>query len=618
MTKCCIKDFCAILLAFSTAVQVLAAEPHHVDPRQYRLDKIKQLSASTEALHHGTLAQKRPGVELEAGDPMRTWEPAMEQNAIDGFTFKKMAEDGVPVNALCDDGTFIRRVALLLTGRLPDPEQTRAFHQNKSPDKRASFIDEVLASEAFNTHWSFWFQEYFQSTGRLLRGGQPLYNQFFNDAVVQGKQLDQMARELLTGFGLTDQVGEANFYLRANEMARLAQDFWDNAAIHTASKFLGVPMECISCHDGAYHLEEVNLYLAEKKREDLWAMAAFFSGITRRPGTRDENIILSFNIRERPSEGYLAESDSGDRPVRDGGLVPPKYLFSGAIPPADKAFSQSIADLVVADRQFARNWANRLWGHLFGLAMVEPMDGFDLYRIDPDFDLPEGWQYQALDLDLLEHMTDKMAELQFDLRAYLRYVLNSATFQMSSEYKPGNWQEAYAPYYTRYLARHMTAEMVYDSVVSATGVVVPIVLASNRDDQLTTIGYAHELPDMNQPRGRRQSEILTFLQGFGQGNRYDLQRTNDGNVGQALLLMNSPVIHQRLLAPSSRLIGYIQAGMEPEQIARELYLDIFAREPDAGEVQTLFAEVATFENNMELVSSIQWLLLNKADFTFIY
>ena len=34
----------------------------------------------------------------------------------------------------------------------------------------------------------------------------------------------------------------------------------------TARVFLGVNTSCISCHDGAAHLEKVNVYLAGKKR----------------------------------------------------------------------------------------------------------------------------------------------------------------------------------------------------------------------------------------------------------------------------------------------------------------------------------------------------------------
>ena len=573
---------------------------------EYRQNKIIAMSKDTQQLSYGK----------DAGD----WTPAGVINGIDALTFAKMTADGVPINGTCDDATFIRRVSLILTGRLPDPERTRTFLADTASNKRATYIDEVLAGEAFNTHWAFWFQEYFQSTGSVLRSGLTWYNDWLAEAVASSMPLDTMAEEMMLATGLTDEQGAPNFYARSAEMARLPQDVWDNFAINASTKFLGVPLTCISCHDGAYHLEDINLYLAERKREDLWAMASYFTEIDRRPGTRSDNLILSLNVIRVNSEGYMAESDSGDRPVRDGGLITPKYMFDGSTPTAGASFVQTIADKITNDRQFARNFANRFWGHAFGLAMVEPMDSFDLYRIDPEYPLPEGWEQQALDLDLLEHMTDKMIEFKFDMRDYLRYVLNSATFQMSSEYLPGNWQDTYAPYYTRYLAHRMSAESVFDSIVVATGVIDPI-RQTRRNGETTDVyeaDYAHQLIDIDQPRGRNQSDVGTFLQAFGRGNRFDIPRTSDGGITQALLMMNSTVLTSRMSSPSRRLNTYLDGNYTTDQIIRELYLDVLCREPSESESNALKDELASYETLELQAVTAQWLLINKVEFNFIY
>ena len=595
-------------LAILFALLAIPLFSHEGMVRKDRSDRIRIINQQVT-----TLSQSRSVPEAEA------YEPATVLNHIDELTFKKMNQDGVPVNGLCDDSTFIRRLSLLLTGRLPDPAETRAFLASTDPEKRADLIDQTLESEAFNTFWSFWFQEYFESATRILRAGQRPYNEYLADAVASGKKLDVMALEMLTASGLTDEVAPANFYARANGMSRLQQDFWDNTAIAASSKFLGVPLDCISCHDGAYHLEEINLYLADRKREDVWGMAAFFSEVNIRPGRREGNLVLSANIAQNRNPGYVAETDSGDRPVRAGGLIPPKNMFTGAGVEQGKGMRQSIAEQMIADRQFARNFANRFWGHLFGLAMVEPMDGFDLYRIDPERELPEGWEKQALDLDLLEHMTDQLIGFNYDLRDYLRYVLNSATFQMSSEFLPGSWQASYAPYYSRYLARHMTAEMVYDSVVVATGVEVPLRqnYFGERGTQYFT-NYAHGLIDNSQPRVGAQREINIFLQSFGRGNRFDLPRSNQGSISQALLMMNSPVINEPLTNRQGRVSTYLSQNLSEADIIRELYLDIYCREPTTQETDQLVEELAKFESTTEKATTVMWLLLNRVEFTFIY
>lgn len=589
-----------------TTTALLAHEGYRVQKDGDRAGRVRLLNQNLE-----TLNLRRSGT--------TDWTPAAIQNGIDTITFAKMQADGVPINALCDDGTFLRRVSLVLTGRLPDPADTRAFLASGAADKRDAYIEQVLNSSAFRTRWAFWFQEYFASTPFLLRGGHSLYNGFFANAVANNTHLDDMSRALLTQLGLTDQVPEANYYAAAGANTRLPQDFWDNAMIFTSSKLLGVPLECIGCHDGANHLENINLYLSAKERKELWEMSAWLTVIRRGPGTRDSNnLVTSLNISKQASNGYSAVTDAGDRPIRDGGLITPRYIFDGSVPAAGSDWLAEISNRLTADRQFARNWANRLWGHAFGLAMVEPMDGFDLARLDPNATLPEGWELQVFDPALLEFMTDKLIQQDFDLVAYLRYMLQSATFQMSSEFLPGNWQESYSPYYTRYLAHRMTSEEVYDSVVVSTGVITSIPQVYVGGIVAPRANYAHELIDNQQPRRAGTESIRTFLDAFGRGNRYDQPRTNQGGIGQALLLMNSPVTNPANLLTVGRVRTYLNQGLSDSDLITELYLDFYARQPTQNERDTMLAQLAQFTTRQERAQTAVWLLLNQVAFTYIY
>src|ERR1051325_12169293 len=53
-------------------------------------------------------------------------------------------------------------------------------------------------------------------------------------------------------------------------------DFADEQTSEIARVFLGLTIECFSCHNGAGHADTVNLFLASKKRADFWQQAAFF------------------------------------------------------------------------------------------------------------------------------------------------------------------------------------------------------------------------------------------------------------------------------------------------------------------------------------------------------
>lgn len=542
------------------------------------------------------------------------------RNAIDTVTFAKMQADGVPINTLCDDSTFLRRTSLVLTGRLPDPARTRAFLNDGNPNKRAEYVDELLQSEAFNIHWAFYFQEFFESAGQVLFGAVGPYNSYFADAVANGKTLDQMAREMIAATGNNLETGQLNFLLRSANRARVPQDIQDNIAIGATTKFLGVPAECISCHDGAYHLETVNLYLADRKREDLWKMAAFFSATRFRGNVDPERMMIeSFDISNIRAEGYNADTEEGDRPARNGGVVAPQFLLTGATPSGNGDWRSQFAEMIVSDRQFARHWANRLWGHVFGLAPVEPMDGFDMLRIDPNNSLPEGWEYQALDLNLLEGLADALIERDFDIRDYLRYLLNSATYQMASTFEVGTWQESYTRYYTRYPAHRMTAEQAYDAVLLATGVPANLRVGDRRTNTFEIVDWAHQIPDPGQPRGDRYLNDTIFLTAFGRGNRVDIARVNDGNISQAMLLMNSPVVHDRMLADQGRLMQYVRQGVtDIDRLIDDLFLDTFARPASDSERTALKQELAGYSEGRDQAATLMWLLLNRVDFTFIY
>lgn len=598
--------FKCLLPCFLLSAFALAHEGYKTDLQTLAKSKTRQLIENT--------------ISIERDSPNRKdYQPAAPQNALDDVTFTKMQADGVPINGLCDDATFMRRASLLLTGRLPDPAHTRTFLASTATNKRKTLIDDLMASQAFRTHWSFYFQEMFLSNGTSLRLGTASYAAFFDQVVAQNMPLNQMAYAMMTAVGDTYDAGAANFTVRGVDGARVAQDRMDNLVIHASEKFLGIQISCISCHDGAYHLEEINLFLADQKRESFWGMAAFAAGLSVRPGQvqPQSGALLTVNVGFRDVPGYNAESETGDRPARNGGLISPAYLFTGATPASGEMAHEAFARMVIEDRQFARNFVNRFWGHLFGLALVEPLDGFDPYRIDPERALPEGWEMQVHNMALLDHLTDVLIASDYDWQSFISYVMQSATFQMDANFQPGNWDDAYAAYYTRFLARRLPAEAIYDSIQVATGVVTTI----NQVDfegNLTTYNYAHEFIDPNLPRASAYSSVSNFLTAFGRGNRVETARTNAGSIAQALMLMNSEVVSTRLLANNSRILEYVSSGNSAEQIIRDLYLDVLVREPSDLEVAIMLNEITNYSSNSEKVSSVAWLLLNYNEFVFVY
>src|SRR5438067_804010 len=60
---------------------------------------------------------------------------------------------------LADDATFLRRISLDLTGKLPEPDSVKRFEADTSPTKRAKIVDELLGSEAYAVNWARYWRD---------------------------------------------------------------------------------------------------------------------------------------------------------------------------------------------------------------------------------------------------------------------------------------------------------------------------------------------------------------------------------------------------------------------------------------------------------------------------
>src|SRR5437667_4587026 len=219
--------------------------------------------------------------------------PVRKKNFIDDYIFDKMAQDKIPHAGLSSDTEFLRRVTLDLTGRLPQVEDIRKFVKDTDPDKRDKLIDSLTATSVkglrdqlttpFLDHWCYWFGDLFRNNDGHLNRGREVFYDYVYSALQENLPYDELVREMLTATTRSSWTnGPVNYLARdyineTDDSIINNEDTYDAWAISSYRVFLGVNMECISCHGGAGHLEKINLWLAKKKREDLWDQAAFFA-----------------------------------------------------------------------------------------------------------------------------------------------------------------------------------------------------------------------------------------------------------------------------------------------------------------------------------------------------
>jgi hypothetical protein len=516
-------------------------------------------------------------------------------NFIDTWTLAKMAKDGVIPTTISSDEEFLRRISLDLTGVIPDSAAVTAFVNDKTAGKRARKIDELLASDAFVDRWTMWFGDLVQNVLRstnsvLFYQGRNVYYTAIKDSIRANKPYDQLVREVIAGNGPP-------------------QDTYDNLASHSGEKFLGMPMLCLSCHNGLGHLEQVNTYLKSKSRYEFWEMAAFFSRtqarLIRNADPNNPN-ARKYDVQDNTNGAYRLNTTDGNKspraPVNGQDTVTPAYLFTGEKPAANEPYREAYGRMLTADRQFARAAVNYLWKEMFGVAIVEPVNAFDLSRLT-------GTDAQPTHPELLEELTTSFIAGGYNLRSLLKTMALSNTYQLSANYSPGPWSEAWVPYFARRYPRRVMSEALLDSVVKATGVPISFSVAG-----MGIVNKAMALPDPLE--ARRRPEGL-FLDDFGRGNRDDVARSSDVSIAQALSVMNDTIVTTRVrqATAGSTVAKTLASTTDPGSIADQIYLATLSRNPSATERQQAidFLRGGTLSQRTE---DLQWTLINSLEFLF--
>ena len=540
-----------------------------------------------------------------------------ERNYIDTEIFGKMRADKVLWTTLSTDEEFLRRVTLDLTGEIPDADTVKAFLADTSNDKRDKAIDRLLASDAFNDRWTMWFGDLVQNVMFATNSseapqGRNAYYTFIRTSIAADKPYDQMVRETLANSGRSFLQGETNYWVRQIQPNGPTQDTYDNLSSSTGEKFLGLPLQCLSCHNGFGHLEQVNSGLAKRARSDFWKNAAFFAQVvaSRRPDAATNNIETT--LSDNTGGEYRLGTTFGNKTARTippGGsaVVEPAFILGGDVPQAGETRRQAYARLLTAHPQFARNTVNRLWNELFGMGIVEPLDGFDLARQDPAT-LPAGATLQPTHPQLLTQLADDFRAKGFSLRAILRTMVQSSAYQLSSRYTTGVWNESLTPYYARHYPRRLMAEAIADSVFRATGLSPQLFNAS----MSTPVRKTMALADTTEG-----GSLRLFLNGFGRGDRDENPRTDDLSIIQALSLLNDAMITDRIKATAagSTVQKLTKATTDPNAIAEGLYLATLARYPTAVEREKAIAFLKAGELTKQ-TEDLQFALINKLEFLF--
>jgi hypothetical protein len=375
----------------------------------------------------------------------------------------------------------------------------------------------------------------------------------------------------------------------------------------------------VSCHDGRRHLEEINLYLVARRREEFMRLSAFFSRMQVLTFPVDAfNQQRKGMISDLPAgvyHGLVDPQNPGARPTRIG-TYEPAYMFTGQEPTTGE-WRKEIAKLVTSDRQFARATVNYIWAYFFRSGIVDPPNGWDLARIDANNPPPAPWSLQPSNPELLEALADFFIANDYRIQPLIRLIANSSAYQLSSRYE-GDWRPEYARYFARHEPRRLSAEELYDAISIATDTVTPFQVEGFDEPLL----YASQFPDTTEPRGRQFGTMLTFFEQMGRGDWWRIPRSSEGSVVQALYLMNDSFLVQRTLGSqtrtpyqgATRVSRVLASSMSDDDALQHLFLATLGRPATGQELE--IAKRNRNSNREFWLSHVQWALLNRVEFLF--
>jgi hypothetical protein len=510
----------------------------------------------------------------------------LAKNFVDELVFKQLKQVGMPPSEITDKSTFLRRVTLDIAGRLPTPDEVRAFEADTASGDRDRVIDRLVAStdyaDYFAGKWSALLRNK-RSEPKQARGT-IAFHAWVRDSLAVNKPYDRFVREVLTASGDVSENPPVAWYRQVRTLQTQLED--------VSQLFLGQRMQCAQCHHHPYE---------KWSQADYWSFGAAFSQVAYKPGSQPgEEIIV-----HRRGEAKATNKKNGQalKPAALG-----QSAFDLAVDDDPRVF---LADWMTSRKNpwFAKALVNRYWKHFFGRGLVDPED--DMRDTNPPSN-PE----------LLDALAAHFVASGFDLKDLVGTLARSTTYQLSAEPNAYNAKDRH--HFSRFYPRRLPAEVLLDSVNTLTG-------GRSQFDGLPAGTRAVCLPDNS---FNAQSYFLTVFGRPEGSSACECERSMEASLSQSLHLLNSKDIQTRLSADDSRP-SRLHADSRPDAAKlRELYHLAYARLPSAEELQRatdyLTRKAATAKPGKDAAETetlkvkarreawedLTWALLNTKEFLF--
>ena len=492
-----------------------------------------------------------------------TWPNVPESNPVDVFVNAKLRKLRVEPSPRCSDDVFIRRVYLDIVGLVPTPEEHARFMVSTLPNKRDLLVDELLDRKEFAELWVLKWAELLQirSSNEVSKKAMLLYYTWLQDKIARNVPTDEWVRELLGASGGTFKNPATNYYQTERDILKVTEN--------VAQVFMGMRVQCAQCHNHPFDRWPM---------DDYYGFAAFFSQIGRKPG-------------DDPREVVVFNSGGGDvkHPV-GGRVMKPKFL-GGAEPDVNGKDRRVVLANWLASPEnpyFARNLANIVWAHFFGIGIVNEVD--DVRVSNP-----------ASNPELLEELGKRFTTYRYDFKKLVRDICTSEAYQRATQATKTN--ESDSRNFARGPIRRIRAETMLDVISQVTE-------TKNKFSGLPMGARAVQIAD---------GQVSTyFLTTFGRPMRETVCSCEvrlEPTLSQSLHMLNGDTVAAKI--SQGNVVGrFLAEKRTPAWIIETLFFRCLSRPPRPEELTKLMAEVEKNPNKQQALEDVFWAILNSREFLF--
>ena len=422
-------------------------------------------------------------------------------NQIDNFVLAKLNAQNLKSMGMANKAQLIRRVTFDLTGLPPTLAEIDNFEKDDSSDAYENVVDRLLQTDAYaemmTTNWLD-LARYADSHGYqddLERIMFP-WRDWVIHAFKKNMPYDQFVTWQLAGDLLPNPTREQIIATAFNRNHKITQEggvipeeyrveYVSDRTQTFGTAFLGLTFECAKCHDHKYDAI---------KQKDYFSLFSFFNNVPEQGLIEPYGAIPKPYIKITQKEieetlTFIKNLDTlkeiplmvmEEMPKKRQAYILNRGAYDKPTTPVDSEMPTSILafdETFSKDRLGLSNWlfsknnpltarvtVNRLWQQCFGKGIVATPDDFGNQGSLPTHPV------------LLDWLATELMDNNWDLKASLKTMVMSATYQQSSkvteellELDPENNLLARAS------RQRLSAEMIRDHALATSGLLLSLI-----------------------------------------------------------------------------------------------------------------------------------------------